>query len=89
VYRREGLGMGVGGPSEWNIFRTNMEEVNGVNDLIDSWNAKGLVLAQDDGETGFLGDDLLNDLRSVKVHVRISFSMSIHRSYASHRYTNS
>jgi len=40
VYRREGLGMGVGGPSEWGIFRTNKEEIKGVKELLDSWNAQ-------------------------------------------------
>ena len=40
MYRREGLGMGVGGASEWSVFRTNKEEIEGVKDLIDGWNAQ-------------------------------------------------
>ena len=47
VYRREGLGMGVGGPSEWGIFRTNEDEIEGVKDLIDSWNAQKRNLVED------------------------------------------
>lgn len=47
VYRREGLGMGVGGPSEWGIFRTNKEEIEGVKELIDDWNAQKQNLGKD------------------------------------------
>jgi len=39
VYRREGLGMGIGGPSEWGVFRTSKEEIKGVKNFIDGWNA--------------------------------------------------
>ncbi len=50
VYRREGLGMGVGGPSEWGIFRTNKEEIEGVKDLINGWNAQKRNLVKETAE---------------------------------------
>ena len=50
VYRREGLGMGVGGPSEWGIFRTKKEEIQGVKVLIDSWNAQKQISVGDTAE---------------------------------------
>lgn len=50
VHRREGLGMGVGGPSEWGIFRTNKEEIKGVKSLIDGWNAQKQTPAKDTAE---------------------------------------
>lgn len=50
VYRREGLGMGVGGPSEWGIFRTNKAEVKGVKDLIDVWNVQKQISGEDTAE---------------------------------------
>ena len=50
VYRREGLGMGVGGSSEWGIFRTDKEEIKAVKDLIDSWNAQNQVSVRDAAE---------------------------------------
>jgi len=50
VYRREGLGMGIGGPSDWGIFRTNKEEIKGVKDLIDGWNAQKHISIGDTAE---------------------------------------
>ena len=59
VYRREGLGMGVGGPSEWGIFRTNKKEIEGVKDLIDGWNAQKQNLTEDAAEA--VGHESPND----------------------------
>lgn len=50
VYRPEALGMGIGGPSEWGIFRTNKEEIKGVKDLIDGWNAQKQISVGDTAE---------------------------------------
>ena len=50
VYRREGLGMGVGGSSEWGVFRTNKEEIEGVKDLIDGWNERKRNLVEETAE---------------------------------------
>ncbi|KAG2062247.1 hypothetical protein BDR06DRAFT_924434 [Suillus hirtellus] len=37
VWRRDGMGMGVGGASEWGIWRTNASAIRAVKDAIDSF----------------------------------------------------
>jgi copper homeostasis protein len=37
VYRKEGMGMGVGGPGEWGIWHTEADEVRRVKDIINSY----------------------------------------------------
>jgi copper homeostasis protein len=39
LYRREGMGMGVGGDGEWGVWRTDVEEVRRVRRLLDSYEA--------------------------------------------------
>lgn len=37
IWRRDGMGMGVGGASEWGIWRTNASAIRAVKDAIDSF----------------------------------------------------
>lgn len=37
IWRRDGMGMGVGGAGEWGIWRTSESTIRAVKDAIDSF----------------------------------------------------